>query len=128
VIDIAPTCLEMAGLHADGEFKMDGVSLMPVMRGQPLGVDRTLFFAHGQGRGVRHDQWKASKLAGHGWELFNLEIDPGETHDISGKNPDILNSLVRELADWRREVGQERQRRDGTKTTSKPAGSEAGAE
>jgi arylsulfatase len=115
VIDIAPTCLDLANVDTVGDFKMDGVSLAPVLAGRPLDVNRTLFFAHGLGRGVRREQWKASKLEGHGWELFNLDVDPGETHDISGDKPEVLNSMVRELADWRRTVSQERQIREPSK-------------
>jgi arylsulfatase A-like enzyme len=128
VIDITPTCLDLAGVGATGDFKMDGVSLMPVFAGRPLGVERTLFFAHGLGRGVRRGQWKASKLENHGWELFNLDLDPGETHDISGANPEVLNSMVRELADWRHEVSQEQLRHDASKTTADPPASGSGAE
>jgi arylsulfatase len=81
---------------------MDGVSLAPVLAGKPLSVDRALFFSHVQGRGVRRGPWKASKLGGRGWELFNLDDDSGETRDLSGAHPDVLNELVRELTDWRR--------------------------
>ena len=114
VIDITPTCLDLAHLDKASDFKMDGISLLPILEGRSLDVDRTLYFAHRQGRGVRQGQWKASKLDGHGWELFNINLDPGETRDISGQKPEVLNSLVRDLAKWRRDVSQERQQRDAT--------------
>jgi arylsulfatase len=117
VIDIAPTCLDIAGVEPDGDFKMDGVSLRPILEGDSLDIDRPLFFAHVQGRGVRRGPWKASKRDGHGWELFNLDLDPGETRDVSGEKPEILNSLVRELGDWGRQVRQERRRRIETAAT-----------
>jgi arylsulfatase len=129
VIDIAPTCLDLAHVDSVGEFKMDGVSLVSVLDDKPFADDRTLYFAHRQGRGVRQGQWKASKLDGHGWELFNADADPGETHDISGKRPEVLNALVRELADWRRQIGQDRQARDASKATTKqPTSAPVGAE
>jgi arylsulfatase A-like enzyme len=129
VIDLAPTCLDLAHVDTVGEFKMDGISLLPVLEGKPLQVDRTLYFAHRQGRGVRHEQWKASKLDGHGWELFNLNVDPGETRDISGQKPEVLNSLVRELAAWRRQISQEQQSHGGSKATNvQQAAEPAGAQ
>jgi arylsulfatase len=129
VIDIAPTCLELANVDTVGEFKMDGISLVRVLANKSLSDDRTLYFAHRQGRGVRQGQWKASKLDGHGWELFDADADPGETHDISGKRPEVLNALVRQLAAWRRDVGLERDARDVSKSTSKqPTSEPAGAE
>jgi arylsulfatase len=111
VIDIAPTCLELAGVPATSDFKMDGVSLAPVLAGQSLDIDRALFFAHVQGRGVRRGPWKASKLDRRGWELFNLDTDPGETRDLSGEVPGVLNALVRELDDWEHQVQAERARK-----------------
>lgn len=128
VIDLTPTFLDVAGVSADGEFKMDGVSLAPVFAGLSLDTDRTLFFAHVQGRGVRHKQWKASKLEGRGWELFNMDADPGETHDISGEKPDVLNTLVGDLATWRHEVAQERQQHDGVQSAAANTGTQAGGE
>jgi arylsulfatase A-like enzyme len=111
VIDIAPTCLDLAGIEVTGDFKMDGESLRPVIEGQSLNTERLLFFSHGQGRGVRRGAWKASKLGGRDWELFNLDVDPGETHDLSGEKPETLNSLVAKLGDWERRVRRERRER-----------------
>ena len=95
VIDIAPTCLDLAGVKVDGsdsgdEFQMDGVSLRPVLAATGPVEDRTLFFMHNDGRGVQRGKYKASKRHEHGWELFDLEKDPGETHDISGEEPEVL--------------------------------------
>jgi arylsulfatase len=125
VIDIAPTCLALAKVPVTGDFKMDGISLAPVLAGQSLDVDRALLFAHVQGRGVRRGPWKASKLDRRGWELFNLDVDPGETRDLSGENPDVLNSLVRELGDWGRNVRQERQERTAARRSVEQAETES---
>jgi arylsulfatase len=118
VIDIAPTCLALAGNPGRGSFPMDGTSLAPVLAGRSLDVERALFFSHVQGRGVRRGPWKASKLDRRDWELFNLDVDPGETRDLSGENPDVLNSLVRELSDWDRRVRQEREERTASKSSA----------
>jgi arylsulfatase A-like enzyme len=101
VIDIAPTCLELAGVSTGGDFKMDGVSLAPVLAGRPLDVDRSLYFSHGQGRGIRRGPWKAAKLGRREWELFNLDDDPGETRDLSAEHPEELDRRIRELTAWR---------------------------
>jgi arylsulfatase len=108
VIDLAPTCLELAGVPAEGDFKMDGVSLAPVLAGKPLEIDRPLFFSHGEGRGIRRGPWKAAKRGGRDWELFNLDADPGETHDLSEENPEQRDRLVRALIAWRRSAREPR--------------------
>ncbi|MAT69716.1 MAG: hypothetical protein CMJ58_09345 [Planctomycetaceae bacterium] len=104
VMDIAPTLLELAGVADVDGLNLDGSSLVSVLRGETDAPrqDRTLFFSHGPGRGVREGSWKASKLANRGWELFDLAKDPGETSDVSGEHPDVLNGLVRKMFDWRR--------------------------
>jgi arylsulfatase A-like enzyme len=82
-----------------------------MLAGKPLAADRALFFSHEQGRGVRRGPWKASKRNRRDWELFNLDADPGETHDLSAEQPETLDSLVRELDNWDRTVRADRQRR-----------------
>jgi arylsulfatase A-like enzyme len=100
VIDIAPTCLELAGAPVNSGLQMDGVSLLPVLRGQPLNADRAIFLSHMAGRGVRRGPWKASKRGDDQWELFNLQEDPGETQDLSTEHATILQELIEESADW----------------------------
>jgi uncharacterized sulfatase len=36
--------------------------------------------------------------------LFNIEIDPGESYDLSGKFPDIATSLARAMQQWEAEL------------------------
>ncbi|MCA9259438.1 MAG: sulfatase-like hydrolase/transferase, partial [Planctomycetales bacterium] len=100
VIDLAPTFYSVARVDSQNDA-LDGVDLSPILDGRDLTLDRRLYFAHGDGRGVRDGKWKASKRAKHGWELFDIEADPGETTDISGHHPDVLNRLVGELHRWR---------------------------
>ena len=33
------------------------------------------------------------------YELYNLDQDPGETHDLSAENPDILSRLQQIMAE-----------------------------
>jgi hypothetical protein len=79
-----------------------------------------LYFAHAGGRGVRQGKWKASKLADRGWELFDLEADPGETADVSGKYPEELNRLVRRMHRWRR-TAHIRPPADGAEVVAAPS-------
>ena len=101
VIDLAPTMLELAGVADVESLKLDGTSLTPVLDGETIPGERTLFFAHYDGRGVRNGRWKASKLPRHEWELFDIEQDPGETTDISAQHPEQLKRLVRGMSTWR---------------------------
>ena len=101
VIDITPTCLELAGLDttdpAGDDFNIDGVSLRPVIAAAAPLEERSLYFLHEQGRGVRRGKFKASKRGDQAWELFDIEADPGETQDMAKVFPEVLDSLVREF-------------------------------
>lgn len=114
VIDVAPTCLELAGIKATNEsgdtFHMDGISLLPVLAAMAPLQERSLYFLHEQGLGVRRNKFKASKRRDQAWELFDVEKDPGETDDISNEHPEMLDSLVRELTEWQDEVRDEAKR------------------
>ena len=60
-------------------------------------------------RAVRRDQWKALQLArpfGTGsWELFDLDKDPGERHDLATSQPAVLAGLIEAWDRYAGEVG-----------------------
>ncbi|KAF4439595.1 arylsulfatase [Fusarium acutatum] len=48
-------------------------------------------------RAIRRGNWKAVLLAkqgGDNWELFDVEKDPAEQHDLSKKRPEILEEML----------------------------------
>lgn len=100
VIDIAPTCYELADATPRPETFQDGVSLTPILAGEQLTNDRVLYFEHGVGSGIRKQQWKASKRGDRDWELFDLERDPGETHDLTTSHHEIHDALIEAWRTW----------------------------
>jgi arylsulfatase len=104
VIDVAPTFYQLASAEPSDGSLQDGVSLASVFEGNHLDSDRQLYFDHGTGGGVRDGDWKASRLGGENWQLFNLAKDPGETQDLSAAEPEILRRLIDSWNTWREEV------------------------
>jgi arylsulfatase A-like enzyme len=104
VIDVAPTCYAVANVQPMASTLSDGISLVPVLQGEDLGSNRSIYFEHGRGAGVRHDQWKASKRGGQRWQLFNAEEDPGETADLAEERPELLAALIASWREWEAEV------------------------
>jgi len=37
------------------------------------------------------------ELVDHNWQLYNMDLDRGETHDVAADHPDIVAALT---ADW----------------------------
>jgi arylsulfatase len=94
VIDIMPTCLELAGAKYPDLYlgqpilPMEGVSLVSSFNGGKT-VERTLFWEHQATRAVRVGEWKlvanrASSTQPYigTWELYNLDTDRSETIDL----------------------------------------------
>ncbi len=87
-IDIFPTIAETAHLAID-RTPVDGVSLHP-RSPQPV------FAFWGPWQAARSGDWK---LVTHDQttELFNVSTDPGELHDLSADQPQVLDRLTRAL-------------------------------
>jgi arylsulfatase A-like enzyme len=111
--DLFPTLLDAAGAAPAPGQRLDGVSLRPILRGQPA-PDRALFwhYPHYGNQGgapaaaVRRGNFKLIH-----WfeqdriELFDVAADLGETVDLAAREPARVAALRAELAAWQRDVG-----------------------
>lgn len=101
VTDIAPTLLELAGIAPhNGQYKglnvepMAGHSLLPVLSGQTTPVrqaDEVLGYELSGNAALFKGHLKLLRNlppVGDGqWHLFDLSVDPGETHDLQTALP-----------------------------------------
>lgn len=115
VRDVVPTVLDLAGVqHPGTEYQgretlaPTGISFNSLLRGEADRVhaaDELLGWEIFGQRAIRRDNWKITWITpprGPGrWELFDLANDPGELHDRSAQQPQILKELV---AGWDRYV------------------------
>ena len=81
IIDIAPTCLNAAGLSTKG---MEGQTLLPVFTKDST-QPRTLFWEHEGNRAVRQGDYKL--VAQHTRGAYNMRKDRNELHDLSRSMP-----------------------------------------
>jgi arylsulfatase A-like enzyme len=110
--DFYPTLLELAGLPPLPRQHVDGVSLVPLLKGTPL-VRGPLFWHYPHygnqggrpGGAVRDGDWKLIEWYEGRVELFKLKDDLGEQHDLARENPAKAKELQARLAAWRSEVG-----------------------
>jgi arylsulfatase len=79
---------------------MEGVSLVGAFRNE-LAPDRFMFWEHEGRRAVRHGTWKAVSLQRDGpWQLYNLNDDRTELHDLAAAHPDVAESLAHRWDEW----------------------------
>jgi arylsulfatase B len=101
-LDLFPTALALAGM---GETEsLDGVDLIPYLTGKKSGPPHeNLYWRVGPQAALRQGDWKLMRAGQKGqagrWQLYDLAKDPGESHDLAGEKPALVEELVRE---WER--------------------------
>jgi arylsulfatase len=105
LIDLMPTCVELAGATYPAEFKgrkiqsMEGKSLVQAFAGKETAT-RPIFWEHEGNRAVREGRWKLVALNGQGWELYDMEADRTELYDLAGKMPDKVKDMTARWDAW----------------------------
>ena len=104
-LDIFPTVLA-ATQTAKPDKKLDGVNLLPYLRGQKTGgAHQTLFWRYSDGAGwaVRHENYKLIYSAYKQRHLlFDLGKDPFERTDLIDSLPDVASKLSKLYQHWSR--------------------------
>jgi arylsulfatase A-like enzyme len=104
-IDIMPTLMELCDIPAPGNLQFDGKSLVPLLTGKDTNwPDRTLF-VHNQ-RVLDPIKWKQTSVMTDRWrlvdntELYDIQNDPGQSHNIISRHPELADRLRREYDSW----------------------------
>jgi len=108
-IDWIPTLLELAG--APVPQSIDGISFAKGLLGEPI-PDRKIFwhFPHYTNQGgrpsgaMRDGKWLLVELYDENKvELYDIGSDVEEKQDLAEENPDVVSTMLSELAAWRKE-------------------------
>lgn len=114
--DLFPTFMELAGI--EGAFDFDGVSIKSLLIGGELN-DRQLFWrpgglspyepslANGADvvKAIRDGKWKLVAKPGYKkLELFDLENDLAEKHNLVSKHPERTEKMKIQLQTWEQEM------------------------
>ncbi len=110
-VDLLPTVLDAAGVDAPAEIggvtqsPIDGVSFLATFTDAEVPAGRETQYYEMLGcRAIYHRGWKAvvyKAIADSSipfdddpWELYHLDDDPTECHDLAAERPDVLRELV----------------------------------
>jgi arylsulfatase A-like enzyme len=96
-IDILPTLMDLCGLKASNEA-FDGVSLKPLLYQAETEFPARTLFVESQ-RILMPEKWRKSAVMTQRWrlvngsELYDIQADPGQTHNISDSHTDEVDQL-----------------------------------
>jgi arylsulfatase A-like enzyme len=93
------TATILAAAKADAGSSLDGVDLLPVIRGSSGVTDRTFFWRISSKDAVRERNWKYVR-DGEVRRLFDLSTDQHEQADFSNQHPEVLQRLMQEFNKW----------------------------
>ena len=116
-IDLFPTIIDLCNLKVPENLNIDGENLSPLIHGNSVDwADRPLFFHWQRGfpepyRNIAVRKG-AFKLVGHtrydaglsDFELYNLNEDPWEKHDLSENEPEKVKELKAEFDAYYKDV------------------------
>lgn len=105
VIDLLPTILDVAGAGFPTErngqptLRPDGRSLVPALNGRTFPRE-PIFWEHRGNRAVRAGKWKLVAPHDQPWELYDLDNDRTEQHDLAGTMPEKVAELAATWQAW----------------------------
>ncbi|MCS7014827.1 MAG: sulfatase [Gemmatales bacterium] len=112
--DLFMTLVQAAGAQLPADREYDGVSLLALLKGEADGLRRDFLYWHfphysnqgGKPSGaIRFGNWKLIEHYEDGQvELYHLEQDVGERHNLAAQHPEVRDKLQRELASWRQRI------------------------
>jgi arylsulfatase A-like enzyme len=117
-IDVLPTILDATGVPAPTGLRLDGRSLLPLLEGEDVDwPDRAITiqshrgdvpvrYHHFMTRTARHKLVHPSGFGREGFEgepafeLYDMEADPLELHDLAGERPEVVEQLRAAYDAW----------------------------
>lgn len=106
--DIAPTILDLLGIEP--QARMSGKSMLPLARGESEPDERVVVSEGRDSRAIMSGKWRLIQREGPAkmiiqgdktketdFELYDLDADPGERHDIAAKKPDQVAEMKARL-------------------------------
>ena len=105
-LDVYPTLLEIASGKKCKDKQVNGVSLMPIIKGGNIKARKLYFFRsyEDQYAAVIDGDWKLIKYHTGLYHLFNISNDLAEKTDLYSKDNLVAKKLVKALQNWENEV------------------------
>jgi len=110
IVDIMTTFCDITDTEYPKEYKgqkiieMQGKSLLPIFEGK-IRKQPVYYWEHEGNRAVRDGKWKLVANVDSAWELYDMEKDRTELHNLITDNPGTAKVLIDEYKKWAERVG-----------------------
>ena len=113
-MDFYPTILDLAGIPLKPEAHVDGSSMVPVLKGSKKDIHSSLFFHYPHRSNQKGRPSSALMMDGYKLivyfedgrkELFNIEKDIREEHDLYSKERSRADKMYEVMKDWWKDTG-----------------------
>jgi len=110
-VDLFPTFLELAGQSPPADLKLDGESIVAVLKGHEFGRTKPIHWEWRGGHrppylwphlGIRNGKWKMMvNQELNRTELYDIEADWAETTNVAASYPGVVKELTRKMLAWK---------------------------
>lgn len=110
LVDVMPTIIDASGAQYPEQFAghtihpCEGRSLLPALRGRSS-PDGALYWEHTGNAAIRRGPWKLVREFPNPWELYDMDRDRAEMHDLAGLKAELVSALEAEWVQWARRIG-----------------------
>jgi len=104
-IDMLPTLASLCGIPHRTARPIDGMDVSPLLRGTPVAWPQRVLVVDnqrvdvpvkGKNFAVMTDRWRLI----NGRELYDMDRDPGQEHNVAAEHPDVVTRLADEYEKW----------------------------
>jgi arylsulfatase len=110
--DIMATIVDATGATYPSTFDghaveaLEGQSLLPVFAKDATGEDRRpMFWEHEGNAAVRIGKWKLVRRYPRAWELYDMDADRTELHDLAAGEPERVRQMAAQYDAWAKRCG-----------------------
>ncbi len=106
LVDVMPTVLQVTGAkypavrNGSKIIPLDGVSLARAFQGKSWTRREPIYYFHEGNRGLRQGKWKLVMKYKGEWELYDMDADRTELHNLASSRPEMVKKLAAQWDAW----------------------------
>ena len=111
LIDVMATALDVTGAKYPEKHKGKAItpyeckSLKPIFEGKQREAHEAIYWEHEGNAAVRIGKWKLVRNYPRPWELYDIEADRTELHDLASSHPDRVADMAAQYEAWAKRCG-----------------------